>query len=85
MNDQIKREDQLPEGTPTETYARFAQGVFDVARVIHQELQTIAERVHSLELYDDSQYRFSCARSRSGDSLLPHWRPRNAQDDEQQR
>jgi hypothetical protein len=45
MNDQIKREDQLPEETPTETYARFAQGVFDVARVIHQELQTIAEKV----------------------------------------
>jgi arginyl-tRNA synthetase len=44
-NDQIKREDQLPEETPTETYARFAQRVFDVARVIHQELQTIAEKV----------------------------------------
>ena len=38
MNDQIKREDQLPEETQTESYARFAQGVFAVARVIQQEL-----------------------------------------------
>src|SRR3981189_2557209 len=45
MNDQIKREDHLPEETQTEAYARFAQGVFDVARVIHHELQTIAEKV----------------------------------------
>jgi hypothetical protein len=48
MNDQIKREDQLPEEAPTETYARFAQGVFDVARVVHQELQTIAEKSHRI-------------------------------------
>ncbi len=40
MNDQIKRDDQSPEATPTETYTRFAQGVFNVAQVIHQVLQT---------------------------------------------
>jgi len=45
MNEQIKKEDQLFEETSTETYARFAQGVFNVVRVIHQELQTIAEKV----------------------------------------
>jgi len=45
MNEQIKKEDQLFEETSTETYARFAQGVFNVVRVIHQELQTIAEEI----------------------------------------
>jgi hypothetical protein len=45
MNDQIKKEDRLPIETMTETYARFAQGIFDVVRVIQQELRTIAPKV----------------------------------------
>jgi hypothetical protein len=42
MNDEIKREDQLPKETLAETYARFAQQAFDVARFINQELQKVA-------------------------------------------
>jgi hypothetical protein len=45
VNDQIKGEDQLLEETLAETYARVAQRVFEVGRVIHQEMQAIAEKI----------------------------------------
>jgi hypothetical protein len=45
MNDEIKTEDQLPGEALAETYARFVQRVFEVARIIQEQLQTVAERV----------------------------------------
>jgi hypothetical protein len=45
VNDEIKTDDQLPGETLAETYERLAKRVFEVARIIQQQLETVAERV----------------------------------------